>query len=70
MAYLEQQNSDFISTTGKFPTTPVQISGAATLIESSYTAGFEAAGFSISGGSSGTYYARKNISKKYNYSLY
>ncbi|WP_052130175.1 hypothetical protein [Ureibacillus sinduriensis] len=73
MAYLEQQNSSAISTTGKYPTTKINVSGAATLtaeISNDYTVGFEAAGFSISGGASGTYYARKNVSHSYTYSLY
>lgn len=66
MLFLHQES-------GKWPTTEINVSGAATLtaaITNSYTAGFEAAGFTISGGSSGTYYARKNISKGYAYSLY
>ena len=73
MTYFESQNSTARSSTGKFPTTKIQVSGAATLtaeISSSYEAGFEAAGFSISGGSGGTYYARKNISLGYAYSVY
>lgn len=61
---IEQQNSNGISTTGKFPTTQVNISGATTLaVETTQdmTAGFEKAGLSISGGFGSKYYARKNI---------
>ncbi|SEQ65600.1 hypothetical protein SAMN02787113_02147, partial [Lysinibacillus fusiformis] len=72
-SYIEQQNSNGISTTGKFPTTQVNISGATTLAAETtqdMTAGFEKAGFSISGGFGSKYYARKNINLSYEYSLY
>lgn len=70
---IEQQNSNGISTTGKFPTTSVNIAGAATLTAETtqdMVAGFEKAGFSISGGAGKKYYARKNINLSYEYSLY
>lgn len=70
---IEQQNSNGISTTGKFPTTQVNISGATTLAAETtqdMTAGFEKAGFSISEGFGSKYYARKNINLSYEYSLY
>ncbi|WP_342531648.1 hypothetical protein MKY80_01595 [Lysinibacillus sp. FSL R5-0849] len=72
-SYIEQQNSNGISTTGKFPTTQVNISGATTLAAETtqgMKVGFEKAGFSVSGGIDGKWYARKNINLSYEYSLY
>lgn len=71
--YFEQQNGTTIPTNGSWPATSVNVSGNATLTAQTtqeMSAGFEKAGFSISFGFGGTYYARKNISLSYNYSLY
>ncbi|MGE8006732.1 hypothetical protein [Lysinibacillus sp. NPDC093216] len=71
--YFEQQNGTTIPTSGKWPATKVNISGNATLTAQTtqdMSAGFEKAGFSLSFGFGGNYYARKNVNLSYNYSLY
>ncbi len=63
---LVNRTSDAISTTGSFPTTEIEVTGAATIeVETTYeaSAGFEAAGFSVSGGTGGSYFARKDIAE-------
>ncbi|MGG1685141.1 hypothetical protein [Pseudalkalibacillus sp. NRS-1564] len=70
---LESESADGLSTSGSFPTNEVEILGDATIqaaISQSASAGFEAAGFSISAGTGSTYYARKDISIGFRYSIY
>ncbi|MYL35471.1 hypothetical protein GLW08_20425 [Pontibacillus yanchengensis] len=69
---VNKQASD-VATDGSYPTTEVQISGAATIeveIDQGASAGFEAAGFSVSASTSTTYTARKNIEEGFTYSTY
>ncbi|WP_106495706.1 hypothetical protein [Lentibacillus sp. Marseille-P4043] len=58
---------------GKFPTTRLQVLGDATIqiaTTQDFSAGWEAAGFSIGGSSGSTNYYRKYIELNYTYSLY
>lgn len=70
---LENDTGDTISTTGEFPTSSVSVLGDATIeiaTTSEFSAGWEAAGFSVGGSVSGTNYYRKYIELGFSYSVY
>lgn len=70
---IENSSANTVSTTGKFPTESVRALGDATIqikTTEDFSAGWEAAGFSIGSTSGTTNYFRKYIELGFTYSLY
>ncbi|MDC3414504.1 hypothetical protein [Terrihalobacillus insolitus] len=70
---IENATADSIPNGGDYPTTSIDVLGDATIqiaTTQEFSAGWEAAGFSIGGSVSGTHYYRKYIELGFTYSLY
>ncbi|UOQ47236.1 hypothetical protein MUN88_14290 [Gracilibacillus caseinilyticus] len=70
---IESATADSLPNGGQFPTTSIEVLGDATIqiaTTQEFSAGWEAAGFSIGGSSGSTNYYRKYIELGFNYSLY